>query len=177
MNPVTWLDIVLVLMVAGTTALGAKRRLVGLMVGVGGVLLLRPLLVVGSQDPWVALAAALVGGLLLTLIGQRLVSPALRQGWPSMVLGGFGGLLLGSALLVAIVVSLPIERAPANQNAIIYPPSNAPLGLSEMLKRSPTVRLGRAILLYPLLEEPEAEFERTLYQGLRGWFVVGEPWN
>lgn len=177
MNPVTWVDIVLVLMVAITTAFGAKRRLVALVVGAGGVLLLRPLLVVGSRDPWIALAAALVGGILLAVIGQRLVSPALRQRWPGAVLGGLGGLILGSALLVAIVVSLPIERSAANQNALIYPPSNAPLGLSEVLKRSPTVRMGRTILLYPLLEEPEAEYQRTLYQGLRGWFVVGEPWN
>ncbi len=177
MNPVTWLDIVLVLMVATTTALGAKRHLHGLLVGVGGVLLLRPLLVVGHQDPWIALAAALVGGVLLALIGQRLISPAVRQRWPAMVLGGFGGLVLGLAMLVAIVVSLPIERSAAIQNAIIYPPSNAPLGLSEVFKRSPTVRLGRTILLYPLLEEPEAEFERTLYPRLRSWFVVGEPWN
>ncbi len=177
MNPVTWIDVVLVLMVAITTALGAKRRLVGLVVGAGAVLLLRPLMVVGSRDPWVALAAALVGGILLALIGQRLVSPALRQRWPGTVLGGLGGLMLGLAMLVALVVSLPIERSPANQNALIYPPSNAPLGLSEVFKRSPTVRMGRTILFYPLLEEPDAEYERTLYQGLRSWFVVGEPWN
>lgn len=177
MNAVTWIDIVLVLMVAVTTAFGAKRRLVGLIIGVGGVLLLRPLLVVGSRDPWIALAAALIGGVLLALVGQRLVSPTLRQRWPGLVLGGIGGLVLGLALLVALVVSLPIERSPANPNALVYPPSNAPLGISEALKRSPTVRAGRTILLYPLLEEPEAEFERTLYQGMRAWFVVGEPWN
>ena len=52
---VTWVDVLLVALVAVYTALGAKRGWGGLVVGVGGVLLLRPLLVVGARGPAVAL--------------------------------------------------------------------------------------------------------------------------
>ncbi|NLG07879.1 MAG: hypothetical protein GX560_01295 [Deinococcales bacterium] len=174
---VTWVDVLLVALVAVYTALGAKRGWGGLVVGVGGVLLLRPLLVVGARGPAVALVAALLGGLLLAVIGRRLGSPALRQRWPGMVGGGLGGLALGLAMTVALVTSLPIERNVLNPREIYYPPRNAPWGVSAALQRSPLVTMGRSILLYPLLPEPEQELERRAYQGLRSWFVVGEPWN
>lgn len=177
MIAVTWVDALLVLMVAVLTALGAQRRLVGFVVGIGAVLLMRPLLVVGSRSAWVALVAALLGGLLLALIAQRLAAPGLRQRWPGKVLGGVGGLALGLSLLVALTTSLPIERNVANPREIYYPPRNAPANLSLALQRSPLVTTGRSILLYPLLPEPEGELERRAYRGLRAWFVVGEPWN
>ena len=107
MMGITWVDAVLVLIVAFTTAFGARRRLVGLVVGVGAVLLLKPLLVVGSRSPVLALAAALVGAVLLAVLSQRLSAPGMRQNWPSMVAGGAGGLLLGLAVVVALVTAPP----------------------------------------------------------------------
>lgn len=177
MMPFTWIDALLVLMVAILTALGARRRMVGLVVGVGAVLLLKPLLVVGHRSPYLALAAALVGGLLLSLISQRLTAPSLKQRWTSMLAGGAGGLLLGLMLLVALVTSLPIERNVANQREIYYPPRNVGGGLSTTLQRSPLVTMGRSILLYPLLPPPETPLQRTLYRVARDWVVVGDPWN
>lgn len=177
MMPVTWIDALLVLIVAAATAMGAKRRLVGLVVGVGAVLLLKPLLVVGSRSPALALIAALVGGLLLAVISQRIGSPGNRQRWPGMVAGGFGGLLLGLAIVVALVTSLPIERNVANPREIYYPPRNAPGSLSTVLQRSPMVTFGRNVLLAPLLPPPESEVERRAFQSLRSWFVVEDPWN
>lgn len=173
----TWIDALLVLIVAVFTAFGARRRMVGLVVGLGGVLLLKPLLVVGSRSPLLALAAALVGGLLLALVSQRLAAPSLRPRWTSMLAGGAGGLLLGLMLMVALVTSLPIERNVANQREIYYPPRNIGGGVSTALLSSPLVTMGRTILLYPLLPPPETPLERTLFQMARAWVVVGDPWN
>lgn len=177
MMGITWIDAVLVLIVAVATAFGAQRRLVGLVVGVGAVLLLKPLLVVGSRSPVLALIAAVLGGVLLAVLSQRMSSPGLRQRWPSMVAGGAGGLVLGLALVVALVTALPIERSSSDPRAIYYPPVNAPLGLSSTLQASPLVTFGRNIVLYPLLEEPESQFRQDAYQVLRNWFVEGDPWN
>lgn len=173
----TWVDAVLVVIVAVATAYGAQRRLVGLVVGVGAVLLLKPLLVVGTRSPVLAIVAAVLGGVLLAVLSQRLSSPGMRQRWPSMVAGGAGGLLLGLALLVAFVTALPIERSVSDQRAIYYPPVNAPFGMSSTLQASPLVAMGRSIVLYPLLEQPEGELQRSAYPALRNWFMEGDPWN
>lgn len=182
MTPVTWLDAVLVLVVVVLTALGAKRRLVGLTVGVGAALLMRPLIVVGSRDLWVAIAAAFLGTLLLALIGQRIVPAGRRQGWGTAALGGFGGGVLGLALVLALVTSLPIERNPANEREIYYPPRTAPGTLALTFAQSPLISLGRAILLHPLLPAPTpadqpAGAEWRAYGLLHDWLVVGEPWD
>ena len=177
MMGITWVDAVLVLIVAFATAYGAQRRLVGLVVGVGAVLLLKPLLVVGSRSPLLAIGAAILGGVLLAVLSQRLAAPGLRQRWPSMVAGGAGGLVLGLALMVALVTALPIERSVADQRAIYYPPVNAPFGLTSTLQASPLVTFGRSIVLYPLLEPPASQAQQATLQGLRNWFVQGDPWN
>ena len=49
--------------------------------------------------------------------------------------GGFGGLVLGLAMLVAFVTAMPIERSVTDQRAIYYPPVNAPFGMSSTLQR------------------------------------------
>ncbi|MCC6311396.1 MAG: hypothetical protein IT345_10820 [Trueperaceae bacterium] len=182
MTPVTWLDVALVLMVVVTTALGAKRRLVGCVVGVGGALLLRPLIIIGLRDLWIALAAGVCGTLILALIGQRLVSAGRRQRWGTTVLGGVGGAVLGLSLMFALVTSLPIERSTTNEREIFYPPRTAPAGLAVTFAQSPLVLEGRAILLHPLLLAPTpAEGLANLTWRAEGllhrWLVVGEPWT
>lgn len=180
MTPVTWLDALLVLMVAVLTALGASRRLVGFTVGVGGVALLRPLLVVGSRDLWVAVVAALLGGVILAVIGQRIVPTSRRQGWGTKLLGGVGGALLGVTLLLALVTSLPLQltKISEDQYSVVYPPER----LAVDFKGSPLVDIGRSIVLHPLLPAPTpAETRATelwrAYGALHAWLVVGEPWN
>lgn len=182
MMNVTYIDALLVLMVVVITTLGAKRRLVGLTVGIGGVLLLRPLLVVAGRDLWLALVAALLGGILLDVIGQRLVPASRRQGWGTAVLGGVGGGVLGLALMFALVTSLPIQRNPANEREVYYPPRTAPGSLAVTFNRSPLIATGRDILLHPLLPAPtpaetRASAEWSAYGALHTWLVVGEPWN
>ncbi len=174
----SWLDLILVAVVATLTALGAERRLAGFFVGVGGVLLLRPLLLLGHASPFLALVAALLAGLGLSLVGRRLFRQQ-RGGQPLMrALGGVGGFALGVALVLSLATSLPIQRNEAT-NELYYPPRDLPVPVSAAVRRSQMVLLGRDILLYPLLEmqgDVPAGEQRVL-RGLHRLFVVGEPWS
>lgn len=174
---ITWLDAALIVMVAVFVAVGAQKKLIGLFVGVGAVLVLRPLLNLASGNPGLAVAVGLLLGLVLGILGRRLGLGKGHTHWSFKALGGFGGLLLGLAMLGALLTSLPIQRNPANAREIFYPPRSAPGTLAATFQRSPLIAAGRSILLYPLLPaENFAASERRLYAGLHGWLVVGEPW-
>ncbi len=175
----SWVDLLLVIVVATVTVLGAQRRLAGLLVGLGGLLLLRPLIVAGHASPLVALVLALLAGLVLSLVGRRLFRQNRGGDVWKRALGGLGGFVLGSAIVVALVVSFPIQRNPANPNELFYPPRNLPAPLQEAVLRSRLVMVGRDILLYPLLarQGDVAGAEGRVVRGLHRWFVVGEPWN
>lgn len=175
----SWIDPLLALLVAGLAALGASRRLTGLWVGVGGLLLLRPFLLLSQATPVVALILALLAGLLLGLLGRNLM-PSLRTGvaWQQAA-GAIGGGLLGVALVLTMVTSLPIQRSPFDPNQLFYPPRDLPAGIQGPVQGSWTVRLGRDILLHPLLEAQGSVPEGRLaaLRGLHRWLVVGEPWR
>ncbi|HKI56412.1 MAG TPA: hypothetical protein VKB31_04610 [Trueperaceae bacterium] len=175
----SWLDLVLALVVATVTALGVHRRLSGFFVGLGGALLLHPLLVVAQSNPFLALVAAWAAGLGLSMLGRRLFQLNRGAGALMRGLGGVGGLALGVALVLSLVTSLPIQRNPANPNELFYPPRNLPAPIASAVTDSRLVLLGRDILLYPLLArqgDVTSGQERVL-QGLHRLFVVGEPWN
>jgi len=175
----TWLDGVLLLIVAATTAVAAERRIAGLVVGVGGALALRPLLVLAALQPWLGLVGALIAGLALALIGRQLLPAAPRHAaWPRL-LGGLGGAVLGVALVVTLVISLPIQRNPVEPGLIYYPPRDLPAGLQRAVSGSTLVAFGRSVLLFPLLDARggvEAG-ERPAIAALHAWTVVGEPWR
>lgn len=174
----SWLDLILVAVVATLTALGAERRLAGFFVGIGSVLLLRPLLLLGHVNPFLALVAALLAGLGLSLVGRRLFRQ--QRGGQALVraLGGVGGFALGVALVLSLVTSLPIQRNEAT-NELYYPPRDLPAPVSATVRRSQMVLLGRDILLYPLLEmQGDVPVgEQRVLRGLHRLFVVGEPWS
>ncbi|HEX7039938.1 MAG TPA: hypothetical protein VF202_07505 [Trueperaceae bacterium] len=175
---ITWVDALLVVVVAVFAAAGAHRKLIGLFVGLGAALAVGPLLRIGQSNPWAAVAAAALGGLVLGLIGRRLYDPGRGPDWPYQLLGGVGGGVLGIALALALVTSLPLQRNPANPAEIFYPPRNLPGGVSATLQSSPLISLGRTILFYPLL--PQEQFSATqqrAYAALHEWLVVGEPWS
>lgn len=171
----TWLDVVFFGLIALLAALGAKRRLSGLVVGVGALLLFRLLLGVFSSSPWVGVAFALLAGLLLGLLGRSLSVARRTAPRLSSMLGGVGGGLLGLLLVLAVATSLPIERNVNDQ--IVYPPQRLPLSLRSAVTASAVVDLGRDILLYPLLVEAGMRERSGILAGLHGFFVVGEPWN
>lgn len=174
---ITWVDVLLIVVLAVSVAAGAHRKLIGFFVGVGGVLLVRPLLDVGQGNPWLAAALGLAAGIALGLLGRRLYNPGRGAMWPYQVLGGIGGGALGVALLFALVTSLPLQRNPTNTTEIFYPPRNLPGDLSVTLQSSPLITLGRTILFYPLLpKEQYTAAQQNAYGGLHTWLVVGEPW-
>ena len=175
---ITWVDVLLVVVFATFVAAGAHRKLIGFFVGVGGVLVVRVLLGVGQSNPWLAAALGLALGVALGLLGRRLYNPGRGAMWPFQVLGGVGGGLLGLALVVALITSLPLQRNPANTAEIFYPPRNLPPSIASTLQSSPLITMGRTILFYPLL--PEEQFsaaQQRAYGALHAWLVVGEPWS
>jgi len=175
---ITWVDVLLAIVVAVLTAAGAHRKLTGLFVGVGALMALGPLLRFGQSSPWAAVAIAAVVGLVLGLLGRRFQDPGRGPAWPYQVLGGLGGAVVGVALVLALVTSLPLQRNPANTAEIFYPPRNLPSGVSSALQSSPLISLGRTILFYPLLpQEQYTATEQRAYGALHSWLVVGEPWT
>ncbi len=175
----TWIDVALVLTIAATTALAAERRLSGLLLGLGGVLALRPLLVLASLNPWLALVAALLVGLALALVGRHVLQLSRVPGPLTRVAGGFGGLVLGTALVLALVTSLPIQRNPVEPGLIYYPPRDLPTAVQHAVSGSTAIAVGRSVLLYPLLSAQGAvpEAQEPVLAALHRWFVVDEPWR
>lgn len=175
----SWIDPLLAVIVGALTAFGASRRLTGLAVGVGGVLLVRPLLGLAQGSPWAALAAALLGGVVMAVVGRGLFANLRSGGWWQKALGGVGGAALGVALVLALVTSLPIQRSPFDPNQLFYPPRNLPGPVQTATARSWTVAVGRDVLLYPLLDAQGVipDERRALLGGLHRWLVVGEPWR
>ena len=171
----TWLDIVLLTWVAALTAVGAQRKMTGLLVGVGGVALLRLLLVVFTRNAGVGLLFALSAGLLLGFAGRALIQRRRGSALPSLVLGGVGGFLLGALFALVTVTSLPIERNLNNQ--LVYPPRSVPFNMRGAVTNSQLVSLGRDILLYPLLVRDGVIEPSGVKSGLHSFFIVGEPWN
>lgn len=176
----TWIDAALVVTLAAITGLAAERRLVGLSVGIGGVLALRPLLALAQLNAWLALVAALLVGLVLALIARHVLPLARVSGTAARVAGGVGGFLLGLALVVALVTSLPIQRNPVEPTLIYYPPRNLPASVQPAVIDSLAVALGRDVLLQPLLAASptyaEPAWRAQVFAALHRWFVVGEPW-
>lgn len=175
----SWLDIVLVVVLAALTALGMQRRLSGLLIGAGAVVLLRPLLLFVAVSPMVAVILAGLAGLALSYLGRRIYQQTRGKQLLTQIAGGFGGFVLGLSLVLAVVTSLPIQRNPINPNEIFYPPRDLPRPINQAVSSSQLVLVGRSILLYPLLES-QNEFEGgedDVFRGLHNYLIVGQPWR
>lgn len=175
----TILDVALVLTVATLVALAAQRRLVGLMVGAGGALALRPLLMLGDMNPWLGLFGALLAGLGFALIGRMLLPLGGGRGWLVRLAGGAGGAVLGVAVVLTLVTSLPIQRDALNPNQLRYPSREIPLSVRPLVERSMLVQFGREVLFAPLLvtQEPRSREHAAVVSTLHDWIIVGEPWH
>ena len=171
----TWLDFVLLALVAVLTVIGAKRKVTGFLVGVAGLILFRFLLVISANSVALGLVFAISAGLLLGFAGRALVLRKRGPAIPVGVLGGFGGFALGMLLLLLTITSLPIERNLNNQ--LVYPPQSLPASLRSAVTGSRLVALGRDILFYPLLSRDGATPENPILSGLHAFLIVGEPWE
>jgi hypothetical protein len=175
----TWLDIFLVFILAALTALGAKRKLAGLMVGVVGFLLFRPLLVVFTGNAYLGLILALPAGFLLGFMGRAITLRQRALNLPLSIAGGLGGALLGLLIIATVATSFPLGRSIIDPNIVVYPSDNLTPLLRSAAKQSPIVKLGHDILLYPLLEQTGQipAGRQALYKTLHSFLIVGKPWE
>jgi hypothetical protein len=173
------IDGAFVIVVATLAGLAAQRRLTGLLVGAGGVLALRPLVVLADLNAYLALVGALLVGFGLALLGRQVLRLSGGTGPMGGVLGGLGGGLLGLALVLSVVTSLPIGRSPLNPNELVYPHAESlPLPVRPAIQRSAVVAFGSEVLFAPLFAEGALPRERAALVGaLHRWLVVGEPWT
>lgn len=180
----SWIDLALVLALGSLTALASERRLAGFFVGIGAILLLRPLLLLAAINPFLALVVALAAGLGLSLLGRRLGTEGRRRGLLYRILGGVGGMALGVGLILSLATAFPLQFNATGQ--IVYPPRyqgevepkmpSAYGPLSEAVNGSLLIGTGKSILLYPLLED-QITSGNGILRGLHSYLVVGEPWN
>jgi len=175
----TIIDVALALTLATLAALGSQRRFVGVVVGLGGVLALRPLLLLADMNPWLGLVGGLLVGLALALVGRLLLPSAGGSSLPARLAGGVGGAALGVAVVVTLVTSLPIQRDPLNPNQVRYPPQDLPAVVRPAVERSMLVQLGREVLFAPLLasQDPRSPERSFVTAALHGWVVTSEPWR
>lgn len=173
----TWFDLLLTALVALFTALGAQRKMTGLVIGVGAVVLYRILLIMLVQgSALVALLFALGAGALLGFAGRALVQRRRGSPTPFAVLGGLGGFLLGLLLLLALITGLPLEVTV--NNTVNYPAAGLPRPLDSAVRQSYLVReTGRAILLYPLMVDAGMLAPNAVLEGLHRFLVVRLPWE
>jgi len=171
----TWFDIALLLLVAALTVIGAQRKLAGLLIGAGALVLGRFLLLLFARNSLLGIVFALAAGLLLGFAGRSLIQRRRGTSLPASIAGGVGGLLLGLFLIGSTVTSLPIERNLNDQ--IVYPPRILPFSMRGAVTNSRLVALGRDILLYPLLVRDEVVKPNAVLSGLHSFLVIGEPWE
>ena len=175
MTLLTPIDILLPLLWLFVVVAAAQRGLVGLIAGLAGTVFLKPLLLLAAYSAPLALVVALLLGFLLTLLVRPFPNLSYRQPRWGYLLGALGGAVLGTALVVTLLVSLPLGRD--LNGAVRYPAQEMPF--STLFERSRLVGLGRAILLYPLLAErgDVAPANRGVLSTLHTMFVVGQPWE
>jgi hypothetical protein len=177
----SWFDIFLLASLAAFTALGAKRKLTGILVGLLSPLLFRILLTFadrGTSGIIVGIVMAVLAGILFGMLGRASILKQRGLELPLTIAGGLGGLLAGLLLIGTLITSLPIEKR--FDGAIVYPPQQVEPILASAVNSSQLVKVGRSILLYPLLAEDVAQLpasQRGIYSALHGLFVVGQPWE
>lgn len=174
-----WLDYTLIVLVATIAGLFARRKLAGLVVGIAAIVLIKPLLMLGQINLWLALGVALIASIIVAFLGQFLND---KDPFPyslQSLLGGVGGLLFGMSMLFALVTALPLDIV---NGQIIYPSNVGRTPVSLAIEDSQLVNIGRDILLYDVyvmnnLRQSINTANPDFVETMNGYLVAGEPWN
>ena len=188
------IDVIGILLLAFIIALFARKGLTGFIIGVGGLLALKLLLVLSSSNAVLTIIASVIFGLLLRFIAQMLVPRLRLNRVVENLLGGVGGLAFGVGLILAFSVSLPIGFD--GYGRIAYPnPAVLPAGLNSVSPSSRLMKLGSTTTLYEAYVEEGYEhliYEQEIKLGskngivklspqavklLHNTLVVGRPWE
>jgi hypothetical protein len=133
----SWLDVVLMVVLAGITVVGMKRGLLALVTGLLGLLLWLVVNVFGGIHPLVGFVMALGFGAGMAWFGRSWLSGLMQNlsDIANQAAGGVGGFVLGLCLVCTLVLSFPRSYNPINQR-YSYPSVSLPIWLSEAVVRS-----------------------------------------
>ncbi len=132
-SPLTLLDLLALLALSLSLALGYRLGLGMLLWGGGGVLAYLLLAQLGLKGPWVGLGL----GLALGTLAKTLPLPRLGEG-VERVLGLLGGGVLGGFLALALWVGFPWEGLPGG--VVRYPATSLPAPVYQAVGESPFAR-------------------------------------
>lgn len=175
----SWLDIFFAVTLAGCIGLSAHKRLSGLFIGIGGALLLRPLLSLAGINDFIALLAALLVGAILA-VAARSIAPKLSfNATVFKALGAAGGLVFGVALILALAVSFPLDKQPQGNYHFFH--QSGPRFLADAATQSQIVKLGRYALFYEFYDDAQNAIPQDVNWSMVGlinrFFVVQLPWD
>lgn len=120
---ITWFDILLVTLLAAVTALGVRRGLSGLGLGLGGLLIAWLANVLGLAAPLALLLGLALSFGLSVGLSQWLPRP-LEQPW-HLLAGGIGGFLLGGLLVASLALAFPLSTQKTRTGQQAYYPAPA----------------------------------------------------
>ncbi|MEM6431570.1 MAG: hypothetical protein AAF708_20195 [Deinococcota bacterium] len=171
-----WLDALFLLVMIAVTALASQRNLTGLVVGLGSLIVYKPLMLLAGRN----LGASLIAGLVLAAglgFGGRIVARFVKlRPLTGSLLGAVGGIVMSLLLVLSFSISLPLRRD--INNNVVYPPDTWPQTLETTMARSRVIQLGRNVLLYPLFRPDEfSSAERPILNLMHRYLVTGEPWT
>jgi hypothetical protein len=176
----SWFDIFLLASLAAFVALGAKRKLTGLLVGILSIPLFRVLLTFadnGTSGIIVAVVMAVLAGVLFGMLGRSSVFKGRGLELPLSIAGGVGGLLTGLLLVGALITSFPVSLS-YDKASVYYPSQETPKLLIDAANGSQIFGLGRSIVLLDLLDKTSlSTSQQGIYSALNGFFAVGQPWE
>jgi hypothetical protein len=131
----SWLDVVLMVLLAGITVVGAKRGLLGLVAGLLSLLLWLVVNVFGEIHPLVGFILALGFGFGLAWFGRTWLAGLMQNlsDFANQAAGGIGGFLLGFCLICALVLSFPRSDGVYGKR---YPSASLPIFLGEAISQS-----------------------------------------
>jgi hypothetical protein len=133
----SWLDVVLMLLLAAITVVGMKRGLLGLVTGLLSLLLWLVVNVFGGLHPLVGFALALIFGFGMAWFGRTWLEGLMQNlsDIANQAAGGVGGFVLGFCLVCTLALSFPMSDNPINRRRD-YPSVSLPIWLSEAISQS-----------------------------------------